>query len=107
MQDAATRAHPLHIARTDETLVAEAVAVSSGAFEHVGDGLDAAVRVVRKAAQGPLERIVEGEVVEEQEGIEFIADARRDRAAQLHSGTLDGDLRFDNFGDGSKVVHVV
>ncbi len=107
VQDAAPRAHPLHIAGTDETLVAEAVAVTGGAFEHVGDGLDAAVRVIGEAAEGTFERIVEGEMVEEQEGIVFVADARRNRAAQLHARAFDGDLRFDNFGDRSKVVHVV
>ena len=107
MQDAAPGAHPLYIAGTDEALVAEAIAMMCGAFEHVGDRLDAAVRVVWKAAQRTFKRIIEGKVVEEQEGIEFIADARRNRAAQFHTRAFDGNLRFDDFGDASKVVHVV
>lgn len=77
-----------------------------GPLEHVCDGLDAAVRVVGEAANGTLEWIVEGKMVEEQEGIEFIADARRNRAAQLHARPFDGGLRFDDFRDSSKVVHV-
>ena len=105
MQDAAPGTHPLHIARTDQALVAEAVAVGRGAFEHVGDGLDAAVRMVGKAADGSFQGIVEGEMVEEQEGVEFIADPRCNGAAQLHACAFNGDLRFDNLRDGSKVVH--
>ncbi len=53
-----------------------------------------------------FERIVEGKMVEEQEGIEFVADPRRNRAAQLDARAFDGSLRFDNSGDSSKVVHV-
>ena len=42
---------------------------------------------------------IEGKVVEEQEGIEQVADARRNGTAQLYARTLDGVLRFDNLGD--------
>ena len=107
VQDAASGTHPLHITGTDETLVAKAVAVGGGTFEHVSDGFDAAVRMIGEAAQGSFERIVEGEVVEEQEGVEFVADARRDGAAQFDTRALDDELRFDCLGYGSKVVHVV
>jgi len=75
-------------------------------FEHVGDGFDAAVRMVGEAAQGTFKLIGEGEVVEEQEGVGLVADARGDGAKQTHARAFDGGLWFDNLGDGSKVVHV-
>ena len=65
------------------------------------------MRMHRKAADGPFDRVIECEMVEKQEGIVFVADARRNRAAQFHARAFDGDLRFDDFGDTSKVVHVV
>src|ERR1044071_5070188 len=76
-----------------------------GAFEHIGDGLDAAMWVHREAADGTLDRIVEGKVIKKQEGIKFVADPRRNGAAQFHARALDGGLWFNYFGDRSKVVH--
>jgi hypothetical protein len=40
-------------------------------------------------------------MVEEQEGIEFIADPRRDRPKEPYARPFDGGLRFDNSGNGS------
>jgi len=77
-----------------------------GAFEHVGDGFDTAMRMVREAAQGTFEGIVEGEVIEEQEGIGLVADARGYGAKQTHARAFDGGLWFDNLGDSSKIIHV-
>src|SRR5512141_2948178 len=108
MQNATPGAHPLHVAGTDHALVAKAVAVGCGAFEHVGDGLDATMRMHGETTDGSLERIVEGKVVKEQEGIVLVADARCNRALQFDARALDGILWFDNLGNGSKVlVHIV
>lgn len=82
VQDAAPAGHPLDVAFGDGAHVAEAVAVADGAFEHVGDGFDAAMRVRGEAAEGSFERVVEGEVVEEQEGVEFVAGVRTEGAPQ-------------------------
>ena len=49
MQDAAAGRHPLHVARAQLALVAEAVAVLDGAGEHIGDRLDAAMRMPRES----------------------------------------------------------
>lgn len=106
VEDAATRTHPLHIAGTYNAFVAEAVAVGGGALEHVGDCFDTAVRVHGEAADGTFERVVEGEVVEEQEGVELVAGFRRDRAEQTHARTFHGGLWFDDLGNSSDVVHV-
>ena len=50
--------------------IAQAVAVIDRAFEHVGHGLNAAVRVHRKTADRAFQRIVEGEMIEKQERVE-------------------------------------
>lgn len=107
VEDAATGAHPLHVAGTDRAFVAEAVAVGGGAFEHIGDGFDAAMRMIREAAQRAFEGIVEGEVVEEQEWVEQVADLWTERTEQAYARTLDGDLWFDELRDFSWVIHVV
>ena len=80
--------------------------MTRGAFEHISNGLDAAMWVVGKAADGPFDGIIEGEVVEEQEGVEQVADTRRDGATQLDARAFDGVLRFDNLRDFSWVVHI-
>jgi uncharacterized UPF0160 family protein len=80
--------------------------MTRGAFEHVCDGFDAAVRVVREAADRPFNRIVEGKMIEEQEGIEQVADTRRDGTAQLNARAFDRILRLDNLRDFSWVVHM-
>ena len=75
--------------------------MGGGALEHVGDGFDAAMRMIREAAHWSFKRVVEGEVIEEQEGIGLVADARGYGAKQTHARTFDGGLWFDNLGDGS------
>lgn len=105
MQDAPSRAHPLHVSGADKTLVAQAVPMVRGTLKHVRDGLDAAVRMIRETAQRPFEGIIEGEMVEEQEWIIFVADPRCKGAAQLHARSLDRDLWFDHFGNSSTMVH--
>src|SRR5271157_327500 len=101
MQNTATGSHPLHVARTDGAFVAEAVAMMRGAFEHVGDGFDAAVRMHGKAADGAFDGIVEGEVIEEQKGIEEIGFVRRDGTTKQYACAFDDILRLDNLRNGS------
>ena len=82
MEDAAARGHPLHVAGAEAAAVAEAVAVLDGAGEHVGDRLDAAVRMPRKPGEVVL-GIVVAEVVEQQERIEVRGLAEAEGALQL------------------------
>ena len=70
VQDAAARRHPLHVAGAERAPVAEAVAVLDGARQHVGDGLDAAMRMPREAGEVVVGPVV-AEVVEQQERIEL------------------------------------
>jgi len=104
MQDAAPGAHPLHVAGTDDTGITETVAMGGGAIDHVGDGFDAAVRMGGEAADGTFERVIEGEVVEEQEGIVQVACPRTERTQEAYARAFDGGLWFDDLRDCSKVV---
>jgi hypothetical protein len=69
VDDAAAGGHPLHAAVFQQAFVAGAVAVAHAAGEHVGDGLEAAVRVVGEAAD-VVAGLVGAEGVEHQEGVE-------------------------------------
>jgi hypothetical protein len=66
VHDAAAGGHPLHVAGAERAAVAEAVAVLDRAGEHVGDRLDAAMRMPREPGEVVV-RIVVAEVVEQQE----------------------------------------
>src|SRR6266508_2136396 len=105
VQNAATGGHPLHITGTDQTGVTETIAVMRGAFEHISDRFNATMRVHGEAADGTLNRIIEGEVIEKQEGIKFVANARRNGTAQFDTCALNGSLRFDGLRNSSKVIH--
>ena len=69
MDHAAPGGHPLHAAVAEQALVARAVAVAHAAGKHVGDGLEAAMRMVRKAGDVVV-RVVAAERVQHQERIE-------------------------------------
>ena len=69
------------------------------AGQHVGDGLDAAVRVPGKAGE-VVGGVVGAEVVEQQERVEVVELEAADAALEPHAGTLHHRLR------GDAVVHV-
>ena len=100
MQDAAAGRHPLHVAGAERAAVAEAVAVVDRAGEHVGDGLDAAMRMPREAGEVVV-RVVVAEIVEQQERIELAGVAEPKRAAQLHARAFHGRLGLDDALHGS------
>jgi len=78
--------------------------VTDGAFQHVGDGFDSAMRMHGEPADRTFERIVEGEVVEEQEGVVLVAAARRNRAAKQYPRAFDDELWFDKLVYFSELV---
>ena len=100
MQDAAAGGHPLHVACAHLTLVAEAVAVLDGAGEHIGDGLDAAVRMPGKAGAVVI-GVVVAEIIEQQERVELAGRAEAEGTAQLHAGALGREGRLRDALDGS------
>jgi hypothetical protein len=95
MDDAAPGGHPLHRARLQVAAVAQMVLVQHVAVEHVGDRLEATVRVVREAGE-VIVRVVGEELVEHEERV----DARRVRlsqaAAQFHAGAVGGGNGADH-----------
>src|SRR3546814_1548281 len=88
MDDAARGGHPLHAARRQVTDVAEMVLMLHVAIEHVGDSLEAAMRMRREAGE-VIVRIVGIELVEHQERIE-IQDALR---SEEHTSELQSLMR--------------
>src|SRR5262249_13583002 len=76
------------------------VAVSHAAIEHVGDGLEAAVRMIRKAGEIVL-GTVGAELIEHQEGVEVGQLRLADHAPQLHSGAIGSRQALDDAPHGA------
>jgi hypothetical protein len=96
MHNSAPARHPLHVTGADHTLVAQTVGVARLALEHVRHGLYAAMWMHREPLQGAFGRVIEGEVVEEQEGIEGIGACRAEGAQQVHPRALEHLVGVDN-----------
>jgi hypothetical protein len=88
VQDAAAGGHPLDVTRSQGAAIPQAVAVIDLAAQHVGDRLDAPVRMPREPGE-LFVRVVVAEVVEQQEGIEIRRVAEPEGAAQMDSGAFD------------------
>src|SRR3546814_20051459 len=69
MDDAFARRHPLHPTVPQQTFVAGAVAVTHTSGNHISDGLESSMRVIRKTANIVV-RVIGTEAVEHQEGIQ-------------------------------------
>ena len=65
-----------------------------GSGQHVGDGLNAAVRMPRKTGKIVLWNVV-AKVVEQQERIELFGVAETECAAQMDAGAFHGWLRLN------------
>src|SRR5271168_1384106 len=100
VQDAAAGGHPLHVAGAEPALVTKAVGMLHRAGQHVGDSLDAAVRVPGKSGAIVLRPVV-AEIVEQQEGIEVAGVAEPEGAVKLHPGPLHRGGRLDGTLDWS------
>ena len=106
MQDAAPTGHPLHVTFADGARVTQAVAVADGAFEHIGNGLDAAMRIGGEPADGTFDGIVESEMVKQKERVKFIARMRTEGAPEQYARALDHQVGFDNFVEDLNVVAI-
>src|SRR3990172_5270775 len=95
--------HPLNAAGADDAHVAQAVTVAHIAFKHVGDRLDASVRVHRKTHDRAFNRVVEGKMVEQQEGIERVGPIWAERTAEQDAGAFDHELRLNDLLDLAQV----
>lgn len=73
VDDAVGGGHPLYAAGLEQAAIAEVVFVAHTPFEHVGHGLEAAVRV-RREASDIVVRVLGIELVEHQERVEAFRD---------------------------------
>ena len=89
VHQAATGRHPLHAAVGQQAFVAGAVAVPHAAGDHVGDGFEAAVRMVRKAAD-VVAGVVAAEGVEHQVGVEPLLQGLLQHARELDAVAVAG-----------------
>ncbi len=94
MNDPAARRHPLHVTGGDGAAVPHAVAVLHRSGQDVGNGLDSAVRMPRKASQIILRNII-AEIVEQQERIEVAGVSEAERAAQMHACAFESRFRLN------------
>ena len=100
VENAAPGRHPLHVAGAEVAAVAQAVAVLDVSRQHIGDGLDAAMRMPGEAGAIVVRPIV-AEVIEQQERIELLGVAEAEGAAQMHAGAFNRGLRADDALDRS------
>jgi hypothetical protein len=101
MDDAAARGHPLHAARLEQADVADAVAMAHPALEHDRHGLEAAVRMVGKAADVVVGRIA-AEGVEHQERVEPALQRLRQDAGQADARAVGRGLAADDALDAAR-----
>ena len=101
MDDAAAGGHPLHAARLEQADVADAVAVAHAALEHDRHGLEAAVRMVGKAAD-VVGRGIAAEGVEHQERVEPALQRLGQDAGQADAGAVGGRLAADGALDAAR-----
>ncbi|MNN23309.1 hypothetical protein D3C81_1367020 [compost metagenome] len=114
--------HPLGAAVLQQPFVAGAVAMAHAASQHVGDGLETAVRVIGEAADVVI-LAVGAEGIEHQERVQPALQVLRQHAGQLDAGAVGrGDAPHDavhgaralhafrggggNGGEGATGVHV-
>ncbi len=100
---AATSRHPLHAAGAEQAFVAGGVAVPHAAVEHVGHGLEAAVRMVGEAGD-VVAGVVGAEGIEHQERVEPALQVLREHAGELDAGTVARGLAGDDPVDRARVV---
>ena len=67
------------------------VAMAHAAGEHIGHGLEAAMRMIGKAAD-IVGAIFRAKLVEQQKRVEFAHAAIADDAVELHAGAVAGRL---------------
>src|SRR4249919_3549485 len=88
MHDPAAGRHPLHIAGTQRTAIAETVTVLDGSRQNIRYGFDAAVWMPRETSE-VVRRPVIAEIIEQEEGVGVRGLAKSKGATQPHAGSLN------------------
>ncbi|SST11330.1 Uncharacterised protein [Acinetobacter baumannii] len=96
--------HPLYAAGLEQAAIAEVVFVAHTPFEHVGHGLEAAVRVRRETGDIVI-RVLGIELVEHQERVEAFRGRAADHAGQADAGAIGGGVAGMQFEDITVAGH--
>jgi hypothetical protein len=100
MDHAAGGLHPLGAAGAQVAPVAHAVPVFHVAVQHVGEGDEAAMGMVREAGD-VLVRVVAAEVVQHQEGVQVFQGRGADAAAHGDTGAFGNGAGLEQLADGA------
>src|SRR5262249_31642690 len=95
VENSAPGRHPLHVASAELAPVSQTVAVIDASRQHIGDRLDAAVRMPGKS-RAIVFRTIVAEVVEQEEWIEFACIPEAEGATQLHARAFNRGLGLDD-----------
>ena len=103
--DTSAGGHPLHVAGADVAAVARRVRVLPVTLEQVGDGLEAAVRVVR-GAHGLAGAVLDGtHLVEQKEGVDLSQPRHGEGPTNDEAGALLVPLGLKDAADGTGGGH--
>src|SRR3990172_6177480 len=105
MNDARARRHPLHVAGCYQAVISHRVLVLDLSVQHIGDGLEAAMRMVGRTLR--LARCVVGRThfIEEEERSDVV-DLIWKRPADPKAFSFEGANRVDRGVNGAKVCKV-
>src|SRR5579859_7366428 len=95
MENAAAGRHPLHISSGHFARIAQTVAVFDGTGQHIGDGLDPAVRMPGES-RAIVFGVIVAEVVQQEKWIEILGLAEPESALQFDACPFDGRLRLND-----------
>src|SRR5215467_2297596 len=98
VKNSAACSHPLHIAGGHLAFVAQAIAMLDRSGEHIGDGLDASVRMPGKSRK-IVGWVIVPEIVQQKKRIEFLGFAEAEGTLEFHSCTFKGRLGLNNLSN--------
>ena len=99
---AAAAHHVLRITGPQDAVIAVRVAVLHLALEQIGDHLEALVRVVGRAGGGARRVVHRAHLVDEQERVDLLEAAGRDRPADEKTTALEGLGGGDDAGERAR-----
>src|SRR4029079_5215906 len=106
VKHAGTRGHPLCVTGVQVAVVPQRIAVLEVAFQKVGDGFEASVRMPRRAGSFARGELDGSHVVEQQERIDVGQGRSGEGSTDDDAVAFDGALGFDQTGDsGSSGRH--
>ncbi|MNT11018.1 hypothetical protein D3C72_1458760 [compost metagenome] len=101
MHHAGAGHHPLRAAAFEQPFIAGAVAVTHAASQHVGDGLEAPVRVIGETADVVV-LVVGAEGIEHQERVQPALQVLRQHAGELYAGAIGRGNAAHHAVDGAR-----